>query len=281
MSGHLWSMETNSESQRVCRRCCDEAAGSKMNISTRWSMALRCCFGRLFASLSTWLACQRCAQRPRLTTPRLPPRPSRRNCCIGPEGATSLAGPFVTLTKLQWLELRYGPPGGMRGGGAWWTGGPGRAEGKYGWARCREGGNTPLRHVHPSALPPADHLFPQSPSPSRYDSLRPSPTQAQHPRPRQRVGPGGVARAVGRPAVPEPHRPWRRRSLGWADCRTWTSASQGVARRAGIILIILIIEIIVLFVIIYIIAVMVIIGVVSTGTRCSRSHLDGQTYCNR
>jgi hypothetical protein len=25
------------------------------------------------------------------------------------EGATSLAGPLATLTKLQWLELRYGP----------------------------------------------------------------------------------------------------------------------------------------------------------------------------
>ncbi len=103
MSGHLWSMKTNSQSQRVCRQCCDEAAGSPMNISTRWSMALRCCFGRLFASLSTWLACQRRAQQPRLNTPgpRLPPRPSRRNNDICPEGATSLAGPLATLTKLQ------------------------------------------------------------------------------------------------------------------------------------------------------------------------------------
>ncbi len=43
MSGHLWSimMETNSESQRVCRRCCDEAAGSPMNISTRGSRGAR------------------------------------------------------------------------------------------------------------------------------------------------------------------------------------------------------------------------------------------------
>ena len=80
-----------------------------MNSSTRWSMALWCCFGRLFASLSTWLACQRRAQRPRLTPPPLPPRPSRRNNGIGPEGATSLAGPLATLTKLQWLELRYCP----------------------------------------------------------------------------------------------------------------------------------------------------------------------------
>ena len=109
MSDHLWSMETNSEFQRVCRQCCDGAAGSPMNISTRWSMALQCCFWRLFASLSTWIACQRRAQRPRLTTPRLPPRPSRRNNGIGPEGATSLAGPLATLTKLQWLELRYCP----------------------------------------------------------------------------------------------------------------------------------------------------------------------------
>ncbi len=41
----------------------------------------------------------------------------------------------------------------------------------------------------------------------------------------------------------------------------------GVARRAGIILIIVIIEIIVLFVIIYIIAIIVIIGIVFEGTR--------------
>jgi hypothetical protein len=207
----------------------------------------------------------------------LPPRPSRRNNRIGPEGigpegATSLAGPLATLTKLQWLELRYGPLvacGGVALGGRE-AGRRGNADG----LGAREGGNTPLRHVHPSALPPADSLFPQSPVPARYDSRRPSPTQAQHPL--QRVGPGGVARAAGRPAVPEAHRPWRRRSLGWAACRTWTSASQGVARRAGIILIILIIEIIVLFVIIYIIAFIVILGV----TRWSQSHFDGQTYCN-
>ncbi len=80
-----------------------------MNISTRGSMVLRCCFGRLFASLSTWLACQRRAQLPRLTTPLLPPRPSRRNKGIGQEGATSLAGPLQTLTKLQWPELGYCP----------------------------------------------------------------------------------------------------------------------------------------------------------------------------
>jgi hypothetical protein len=109
MSGHLWSMETISESQHVCWQCCDEAASSPMNISTCGSMALLCCFGRLFASLSTLLACQRRAQLPRLPTPRLPPRPSRRNNGISPEGATSLAGPLATLTKLQWLELRYGP----------------------------------------------------------------------------------------------------------------------------------------------------------------------------
>jgi hypothetical protein len=219
MSGHLWSMETNSESQRVCRRCCDEAAGSPMNISTCGSMGLRCCFGRLFCA-ALYMACLP-AMCPTATPDHssLPPRSSRRNNCIGPEGATSLAGLLATLTKLQWLELRYGPLvacGGVALGG--------REAGRRGTAdglgvRDSEGGNTQLRHVHPSALPPADSLFPQSPAPARYDSRRPSPTQAQHPRPRQRVGPGGVARAAGRPAVPEARLPWRRRSLGWAACR--------------------------------------------------------------
>jgi hypothetical protein len=142
MSAHLWSMETNSELQRVCLQCCDGAAGSPMNISTRWSMALRCCFGRLFASFSTWLACQRRAQRPRLTTPLLPPRPSRRNNSIGSEGATSLAGPLATLTKLQWLELRYCPLaacGGVALGGQE-AGRRGNADGLC----AREGGNTLL-----------------------------------------------------------------------------------------------------------------------------------------
>ncbi len=67
---------------------------------------------------------------------------------------------------------------------------------------------------------------------------------------------------------------WRR-SLGWAAC-TWTSASHGVAQRAGIIVIIVIIEVIVLFVLIYIIAIIVIIGVVFEGTRWSQSHFGGQ-----
>ncbi len=218
MSGHLWSMETNSESQRVCRRCCDEAAGSPMNISNRGSMVLRCCFRRLFASLSTWLACQRRAQRPRLTTPRLPPRPSRRNIGIDPEGATSLAGPLATLTKLQWLELRYDPLA-----ACWGVALGGREAGRKGNADglgAREREYSPLRHVHPSALPPADSLFPHSPAPARYDSRLPSPQQAQHPRPLQRVGPGGAARPAGRPAVPEPRRPWQRRTLCWAACST-------------------------------------------------------------
>ncbi len=270
MSGHLWSMATNSESQRVCRRCCDEAAGSPNEYQhSRVDGAARCCFRLLFASLSTWLACQRLAQRLRLTTPRLLPRPSRRNNCIGPEGATTFAGPLATLTKLRCLELRYGPLA------------VGRAEGESGWARCQGGRKYyPLRHVRPSTLPCADSLFPHSLPPARYDSRRPSPPQAQRPRPRQRVGTGGVARAAGRPVVPEPCRPWRRRSRGWAACRTWTSASPGIARRAGIFIIIVIIEIIVLFVIIYIIAIIVLIGVVFEGTRWSRSHLGWQTCCN-
>ena len=65
---------------------------------------------------------------------------------------------------------------------------------------------SPLRHVYLCTLPRADSLFPYSPVPVRYDSLLPSPPQAQHPRPRQRVGPGGVARSAGRPVVPEPRR---------------------------------------------------------------------------
>jgi hypothetical protein len=97
------------------------------------------------------------------------------------------------------------------GGGAWWTGG--RREGECGWARCQGARKySLLRHVHPSALPRADILFPHSPAPAPYDSRRSSPQQAQRPRPRQRVGPGGVARAAGRPVVPEPRR--RRASQG-------------------------------------------------------------------
>ncbi len=253
-----------------------------MNISTRWSMALRCCFGRLFASLSTWLACQRCAQRPHLTTHRLPPRPSRRNNGIGPEGATSLAGPLSTLTKLQWLELRYSPLVACVGGGAWWTGG--RAEGKCGWAWCQGGREySPLRHVHPCALPRADSLFPLSPVPVRYDSRRPSPSQAQHPRPRQRVGPGGVPRAAGRPAVSEPRRPWRRLSLGWAACHTWTVLNLCIAgRRTASRYYFDYLDYLdyCAFLIIYIIAIIVIIGVVFEGTHWSWSHLSGQTCCN-
>jgi hypothetical protein len=217
MSGHLWSMQTNSELQRVCWRCCDEAAGSPMNISTRGSMALWCCFGRLFASLSTWLASQRCAQRTRPTTAQLPPRPSRRNNGIGPEGATSLAGPLAIHTKLQWLELRYGPLaacGGVALGG--------REAGRRGHADglgAREGGRdySPLSHVHSSALPPADRLFPHSPASyprSRRNTLDSGSASALAASLARlgglpylnRVGPGGVARSAGRPVVPEPQR---------------------------------------------------------------------------
>ncbi len=225
MSGHLWSMETNSKSQRVCRRCCDEAASSPMNINTRGSMALLCCFGNLFASLSTWLACQRRAQRPLLTTPRLPPRPSRRNNGIGQEGATSLAGPLATLTKLLWLELRYGPLA-ARGGGAL----GGREAGRRGTVDglgAREGGNTPLRHVHPSALRQQTASFPNPPLPPampagapprrRRNTLGPCSASALAVSLARlgglpylnRVGPGGVARSAGLPVVREP---WSRRA---------------------------------------------------------------------
>jgi hypothetical protein len=223
MSGHLWSMKTNSESQRVCRRCCDEAAGSPMNISTRGSMALRCCFGRLFASLSTWLACQRRAQRPRLTTPRLPPRPSRRNNGIGPEGATSLAGPLATLTKPQWLELRYGPLaacGGVALGGRE-AGRRGNADG----LGAREGGNTlcfaksilPLCRQQTASFPtppPPPAMTVGAPPRRRRNTLGPGSASALAASLARlgglpylnRVGPGGVARSAGRPVVPEPRR---------------------------------------------------------------------------
>jgi hypothetical protein len=176
MSGHLSSMETNSESQRVCRQCCDGAAGSQMNIRTRWSMALRSCFGRLFASLSTWLACQRRAQRPRLITPRLPPRPSRRNKGIGPEGATSLAGPLATLTKFQWLELRYCPLAACEG----WRLEDGRPDGgemRMGLVPGREGilSASPRPSLRSAARRAPPRPRPHPPVPVRYDSRRPSP----------------------------------------------------------------------------------------------------------
>jgi hypothetical protein len=143
-----------------------------MNISTRWSMVLQCCFGRLFASLSTWLACQRRAQRPRLTTPRLPPRPSRRNNGIGPEGATSLAGPLATLTKLQWLELRYGPLAACEGVAL-----DGREAGRRGNADglcARERGNTLHFATSIPALCRAQTAsFPTPPSPSAMTACAP------------------------------------------------------------------------------------------------------------
>jgi hypothetical protein len=192
-----------------------------MNISTRWSMALRCCFWRLFASLSTWLACQRRAQRPRLTTPRLPPRPSRRNNGIGPEGATSLAGPLATLTKLQWLELRYCPLaacGGVALGGRE-AGRRGNADG----LGAREGGNT-LRFATsiPALCRAQTASFPTPPSPSamtagapprrRRNTLGPCSASARAASLAllgglqflNCVGPGGVPRSAGRPVVPEP-----------------------------------------------------------------------------
>jgi hypothetical protein len=155
MSGHLWSMETNSESQRVCRQCCDGAAG-----------------------------------------PRASPGPSRPS-----PSSSGLSSGTAPWRHAGGRRLVDGRPGG--------------------WARCQGGREySPLRCVHPCALPRADSIFPHSPVPVRYDSRRPSPPQAQHPRTRQRVGPGGIPRAAGRPAVPEPRRPWGRRSLGWAACRT-------------------------------------------------------------
>jgi hypothetical protein len=231
MFGHLWSMETNSDSQRVCRRFCDEAAGSPKNISTRGSMAkyimLRCCFGRLFASLSTWLACKRRAQRPRLTTPRLPPRPSRRNSGIGPEVATSLAWPLrvASLTKLQWLELRYGPLAVC--GGVVRVGREAGRRGDADGLGAREGGNT-LRFA--TSIPTHCHAqtasFPTTPgfpAPARYhrrSTLGPGSASALAASLAQlgslsylnRVGPGDVARSAGRPVVPESRR--RRASQG-------------------------------------------------------------------
>jgi hypothetical protein len=128
------------------------------------------------------------------------------------------------------------PPGDMRGGGAWWKGG--RAEGKCGWARCQGGREySQLRHVHPSALPPAESLFPHSP---RSPPPPPAMTAGAPPRSRcntlghgsasalagslaqlgglqylNSVGPGGVACSAGRPVVPEPRR--RRASQGEQD----------------------------------------------------------------
>jgi hypothetical protein len=126
-----------------------------MNISTRGSMELRCCFGRLFVLLYTWVACQRPAQRPRITTPRLPPRPSRSNTRRAPRASPGPSRPSPSSGSsglisgtAPWLHA-----GGWRlvdGGGAWWTGG--RAEGECGWAWCQEGRKySPLHHVHPSA----------------------------------------------------------------------------------------------------------------------------------
>jgi hypothetical protein len=211
-------METNSELQRVCRQCCD----SPMNISTRWSMALRCCFWRLFASLSTWRACQRRAQRPRLTTPWLPPRRSRRNNGISPEGATSLAGPLATLTKLQWLELRYCPLAACGGValGEREAGRGGNADG----LSAREGANTLHFATSIPALCRAQTAsFPTPPSQSAMTAGTPPRRR------RNTLGPGSAsARAaslallgglqflnrVGPGRVAQPSR-----SLGWAACR--------------------------------------------------------------
>ncbi len=160
-----------------------------------------------------YMACQRHAHQPRLATSRLPPRPSRRNKGIGPEGATSLARPLVTLAKSQGLELRYGRLAAC-GGGAWWTGG--RAEGKCEWAWCQGGREyCQLRHVHPSALPRADRLFPHS-------------RQLWQPAPLPAVG--------ATPSAPAARRPWWCRSRGWATCRTWTASAlaASLARLGGL-----------------------------------------------
>ncbi len=111
-------------------------------------MPLRRCAACLCASLSPWRgarpACHARAQPP---CPTPPPRPSRRDSGIGPEGATSLVGPLATLTKLEILDLRYGwLPWVVRAGRGMsddrWRGG-----GLKGGGRLKHLWLSPIRHM--------------------------------------------------------------------------------------------------------------------------------------
>jgi hypothetical protein len=192
-----------------------------MNISTCWSMVKLRCFWRLFASLSTWLACQRRAQRPRLTTPLLPPRPSSRNNGISPEGA-SLDGPLATLTNSSGLSSGTLP---WRHVGGWSLVDerPGGGEMRMGLVPGSEGilSASPSPSLHSAAR--RQPLSPL-PRPVRYDIRRPPRSKRNTLGPGSAsalaaslallgglpylnsVGPGGVARSAGRPVVPEPRR---------------------------------------------------------------------------
>ncbi len=142
---------------------------------------------------------------------------------MGPEGATSLAGPLATLTKLQWLELRYGPLaacGGLALGGRE-AGRRGNADG----LGARDGGNT-LRF--PTSIPPLCRAQTASfPTPPPLPAMT---AGAPHRHRHNTLGPGSASALAA--------------SLTW---RGLSYLNLGVAGRAGIILIIVIIVIIVLF----------------------------------
>ncbi len=126
------------------------------------------------------------------------------------------------IPELKPLELGEGREGASEARGSLWDDAVIPAGGA--WGKLRSGQAWPLGAAlagqpcreRSKETPDAAHQRhrPQFPAPACYDRRYPSPQQAQHPQPRQRVGPCGVARAAGRPAVPEPRRPWRRRSLG-------------------------------------------------------------------
>jgi hypothetical protein len=131
LSFNVWPSLVDGDEQRVCWRCCDEAAGSPMNISTRGSIALQCCYGRLFASLSTWLACQRRDQLPRLTTPRFPHAPPAGITASAQRAPRALLGPSRPSPSSSGLSSGMAP---------WWLTGEWRlVDGRPGGGEMRMG----------------------------------------------------------------------------------------------------------------------------------------------
>jgi hypothetical protein len=149
---------------------------------------------------------------PLLGFPRAPPAGITASAQRAPRASPGPSRPSPSSSGLSSGTAPWRHAGGWR----LVDGRPGGGEMRMGSVPGREG----ILSVPPRPSLRADSLFPHSPVPVRYDSRRPSPPQAQHPRPQQRVGPGSIPRAAGRPAVPEPCRPWGRRSLGWAACCT-------------------------------------------------------------
>jgi hypothetical protein len=204
-------------------------------------------------------------------------------------------GPSRPSPSFQWLELRYGTLAACgrvaHGGREAWR--RGSADGFC----AREGGNTlrfatpipPLYSAQTASFPtppPPPPMTAGAPPRRRRKALGPGSASALAASLARlgglsylnRVGPGGVARAAGRPVVPEPRR--RRASQGEQALFWLLPASVEFIKKPSMWLL-WSLRLLCFFVIIYIIAIIVLIGVVFKETRWSRSHLGGQACCNR